>query len=68
MANGSSIDGGATVEITPDSEMEDVVSSGTFTSSTTWTLTLACSHDHADTTSHWLTFGGHITAVNTAAK
>jgi hypothetical protein len=68
LANGASIDGGATVEITPDSEMEDVVNSATFTSDASWTLSLACSHDNADTTSHWLTSQGHITAVNTAAK
>jgi hypothetical protein len=70
MANGASIDGGATVEITPDSETEDVVSSGTFTASAKWTLSLVCSHDAGDTSTsgHWMTFGGDIMAVNTAAK
>jgi hypothetical protein len=67
-ANGVPIDGGATQEIPPDSKVDPVVDTGTFTAKAGWTLAVACSHDQDTASGNWTVESGHIVAVNTAAK
>jgi hypothetical protein len=58
------IDGGATVLITPDSIIQEVVNAGSFTASANWTLRLSCGHDHpAPFLKHWFVYG-MVLAVN----
>jgi hypothetical protein len=65
-ANGVPIDGGDTVEMTDDTAFETIVNAGSFTSSSTWTLTVRCSQDVAHTgEGHWSTVaGGTVVSVN----
>lgn len=65
-AGGVAIDGGATVEMTPNTNIEQIVNVGSHTASTSWTLTLSCAHDQAHTgDGHWSTaIGGAVVAVN----
>ena len=65
-ANGVSIDGGATVEMTDQTAFEEIVNAGTYTATAPWTLTLACSHDAAHTgDGHWSTLsGGEVLAID----
>ena len=58
------IDGGATVLVTYDSDIQEIVNAGSFTSSAAWTLRLSCSHDHpAPFSKHWFV-NGIAVAVN----
>ncbi|MGI8751417.1 MAG: hypothetical protein ACR2MN_03740 [Acidimicrobiales bacterium] len=64
-ANGIAIDGGATELFTSESYLKGVVNAGSFTSSSSWTLTLSCSHDDKNTSGgKWTALYGGLVAVD----
>jgi hypothetical protein len=64
-ANGTPIDGGATTRVTENSNIQQVVDAGAFTSTSSWTLTVSCSHDSVESgPGHWTVAMGGVVAVN----
>lgn len=58
-ANGTRIDGGATILVTVNSIIQEIVNAGSFTATSAWTLHLTCTHDHSITGgAHWTVFDG----------
>jgi hypothetical protein len=63
-ANGAPIDDGATVLVTDNSTIDQVVNAGSFTSTKGWTLRLSCSHDIAEPgPGHWTVAQGNALAI-----
>ena len=64
IANGVPIDGGATVLVTENSTVDQVVNAGSFTSTKRWTLGLSCSHDVAEPgPGHWTVTQGNVVVI-----
>jgi hypothetical protein len=66
LAGSTVIDGGATVEITAGSVIDDVVNARVYQSSTAWTLKESCSHDAIYTggDGHWSTDSGDLRLIS----
>jgi hypothetical protein len=64
-ANGHIIGSSQTQEMTEEGNIQDIVDSATNTSTKSWTLGVACSHDANNTgTGHWAVDQGDLAAVN----
>lgn len=65
-ANGHIIGSSQTQEMTEEGNIQDIVDSATNTSSKSWTLGIACSHDANNTgeQGHWAVDQGDLAAVN----
>jgi hypothetical protein len=54
-----------TQELTTNANIQTIVNSGTYTSTKSWTLKEACSHDHLNTEpGHYTVFSGNLVGVN----
>lgn len=63
-ANGTSIDGGATVLVSTSSNVQETVNAGTFTTNAGWSLRLSSAHDTGISTGqHWTILDGMAQAI-----